>query len=262
MPSFRVSYCTLQCSSYINRLHSAASLLSNCRRSASEFIMAIAVSPLLSKFFCLSLLWLLFQVGLASPAASPTSRHTYNTLYSPKKALSKRAEPKFRTFSFEWTERVAKGVYLQSLFPLSDAEVGQANDGHPVASLWQDPKAAVRWGWTTGIKWAPFPKPDGPSDENVPSYRDSLNDAFKWRGHSVDQSELAIAISKHNQTFLLSDGSTGQVSTCSLWNYSILLEFNKLINNLLYSLQTLYTRTYSVLPLAQSSLITTKAPAL
>ncbi|TEA14821.1 hypothetical protein C8034_v002642 [Colletotrichum sidae] len=173
--------------------------------------MASATSPLVSRGFCLILSLLLLRVGLVSTSPTPSFGHDRNVIPFSEDALSKRAGPKFRSFSPQWRGRIEKGKYLLSLFPVSNEEAQQLNDGNPVASEWQDPEAAARWGWTSDIKLAPFPTTSTVQyDENLPSFRNSLNIPFADEDHFVDPSENALCLSKHNQGFELEGGGNGE----------------------------------------------------
>ncbi|KDN70377.1 hypothetical protein CSUB01_11092 [Colletotrichum sublineola] len=168
-------------------------------------------SATISRGVCLILLWVLLQVELVSASTIPASGDQNYILHSSVQATSKRAPAQFRTFSPKYRGRIEKGTYLKSLFPLNDKDAERQNDGNAVASPWQDPKALARWGWTTSIKWAPFPTTSSVKfDVDLPSFRNALDNAFADPNHFVDPSKNALCVSKHSQSFLLKDGSKGQ----------------------------------------------------
>ncbi|TKW51742.1 hypothetical protein CTA1_10600 [Colletotrichum tanaceti] len=162
---------------------------------------------------CLVLLWLiLLQAGLVSPSPTPASVDKSDIL--DPKAFPKQAEAKFRSFPQTFAGFTQRGAYFKSLFPLNNEDAQQENDGNPVVSPWQDPDAVARWGWSTGFSLPPFQRDStDPNDRDSPSFGRCLDHALIDLQHSqryVDPKQHVACVSRHNRTFTLEDGSTGQ----------------------------------------------------
>ncbi|EFQ36791.1 uncharacterized protein GLRG_11937 [Colletotrichum graminicola M1.001] len=144
------------------------------------------------------LLLVLFQVSLLT--ASPTSP----ALPAPDEiSLSKRAG-QFPNFPSDYEGRVKKGAYLRALMPLNNAQAAQANGGVSVASPFQDPNAAARWGWTLQTSWYPF------KDGLKPLHTKYLKEAFKDTAFPVDEKQSGVYYHYHNKDFAQANGKKGE----------------------------------------------------
>ncbi|KAK2026561.1 hypothetical protein LX32DRAFT_701329 [Colletotrichum zoysiae] len=149
------------------------------------------------------LLVLLIQVSLLT--ASPTSP----ALHSPDDVSLLKRAGQFPDFPSDYEGRVKRGEYLRSLMPLDNAQAAQANGGVSVASPFQDPNDAARWGWTLETSWYPF------KDEMDPLYTRFLRQAFQDTEFPVDVEQSGVYYYLHDKEFTQSNGREGEPTKAS-----------------------------------------------
>ncbi|TDZ32122.1 hypothetical protein C8035_v012339 [Colletotrichum spinosum] len=144
---------------------------------------------------------LLFALQLPRTSASPAPRPATHPARS--EALAKRAGA-FPDFPSDYEGRVQRGEYLRALMPLDDAQAARQNGGVPVASRFQDPDLAARWGWTLETAWYPYTK------KLAPLHTRLLDSAFADPAFPVDETRSGVYYHLHDKEFTQTNGEEGE----------------------------------------------------
>ncbi|TEA10420.1 hypothetical protein C8034_v010013 [Colletotrichum sidae] len=133
------------------------------------------------------------------PAArrSPSERGRFPTSRATTRA--------FPDFPSDYEGRVQRGEYLRALMPLDDAQAARQNGGVPVASRFQDPDVAARWGWTLETAWYPYTK------KLAPLHTKLLDSAFADPAFPVDETRSGVYYHLHDKEFTQTNGEEGEV---------------------------------------------------
>ncbi|KAK2012647.1 hypothetical protein LZ32DRAFT_677858, partial [Colletotrichum eremochloae] len=141
------------------------------------------------------LVLLFLQLSLLTASPTPPA-------FPSRNEVSKRAS-QFPEFPSDYEGRVKKGECLRSLMPLGNAQAtqAQANGGPSIASTFQDPGDAARWGWTLRAERYPF--------KRTPDSSKYLKKAFKDPALSVDETQSGEYTYYHNKMFTQANGEKG-----------------------------------------------------
>ncbi|KAK1987646.1 hypothetical protein LZ30DRAFT_756469 [Colletotrichum cereale] len=147
-------------------------------------------------------LWLLVlllqQVTLLTASPTPPEPPSPDEV-----VLSKRAG-QFPNFPSDYEGRIKKGQYLRALMPLDNAQAAKANGGTSVASPFQDPSDAARWGWTLQTSWYPY------KNGLRPLHTKYLKEAFKDTAFPVDKKQSGVYFHDHDKEFTQANGEKGK----------------------------------------------------
>ncbi|KDN63690.1 hypothetical protein CSUB01_04731 [Colletotrichum sublineola] len=144
------------------------------------------------------LVLLFLQLSLLTASPTPLA-------FPSRNEVSKRAS-QFPEFPSDYEGRVKKGECLRSLMLLGNAQAtqAQANGGPSIASTFQDPDDAARWGWTLRAERYPF--------KRTPDSSKYLKKAFKDPALSVDETQSGEYTYYHNKMFTQANGEKGEVN--------------------------------------------------
>ncbi|KAK2021509.1 hypothetical protein LX32DRAFT_658389 [Colletotrichum zoysiae] len=140
----------------------------------------------------LLLVLLFLQAGLLAASPAP-----------PALEVSRRAGqlPEFRS---DYEGRVKKGEYLRGLMLLGKG------DAQSLASPFQDPNDAARWGWTLSADWFPF--------KHAPESSKYLQEAFKDPALQIDETQAGEFTYYHNKIFDTKNGEKGEITGAAYTN--------------------------------------------
>ncbi|KAK2024179.1 hypothetical protein LX32DRAFT_626727 [Colletotrichum zoysiae] len=138
-------------------------------------------ATLFSRLKSLLLLVLLLKVNLLSASPTPLALPSLDDV-----SLSKREDiPSYQTC-------VNRGERLQMLMPLDNIAAERQNGGRSVASQYQNPKVAARWGWTLKFWWYPFKNEISPM---------VAEEAYKDREFPIDWKQSGVYEYEHSKGF-------------------------------------------------------------
>ncbi|KAK2043556.1 hypothetical protein LZ31DRAFT_542513 [Colletotrichum somersetense] len=140
----------------------------------------------------LLLVLLFLQVSLLAASPAP-----------PALEVSRRAG-QFPEFPSDYEGRVKKGEYLRGLM------VRGKGNAQSLASPFQDPNEAARWGWSLSAVWYP--------SKYAPDSSKYLQEAFKDPALQMDETQAGWYSYYHNKMFDTQNGEKGQLTGAAYVN--------------------------------------------